>query len=316
MYDKVRLWVDRGDVGDQYSNIALLLDEAKEQTSLTTGEVSVFGSLKNLKVSLYVGGLSIVGSLPKYLYGHNIAPLSRESTQEAFEEIADALHISLRNSKITMLEFGCNFLMKHKVEKYLERLGDMPRLQRYSFSRDTLYYKYRGKQQPRTYIYYDKIADAKIKQMPIPDGLQNANILRVESRYKGRLPHQLRVAEVSASTLSDFQFYAMLMKRLQDSYYSIGKLRKENSNIMAGIKSVGDAFDFFVGKLIAQTGQSQDTINGFLEELKDAKTFKDRVSYTRLKQRIERAALKTTIAKGDELITELDDMFQNAGAYL
>ena len=106
MYDKVKLWLDRCDIGEMYPHIASLLDEAREQTDLKTGEVRTFGSLQGLKVSLYVGGLSIVGSLPKYMYGSNIYPLDRESTREALTKIADTLHLSMDEAKVTGFEFA------------------------------------------------------------------------------------------------------------------------------------------------------------------------------------------------------------------
>ncbi len=316
MYDKVKIWVDRCSIGEQYPNITTLLDEAREQTDLKTGEVRTFGSLQGLKVSLYVGGLSIVGSLPKYLYGSNIYPLDRAATGQAIEKIADTLHISLDEAKVTGLEYGANFVMRCNVNEYLDRLGDMPKLQRYRFSQETLYYRHRGKQQPKTFCYYDKLADARAKQMEIPQGLQDANLLRAEIRFDGRLPYQLGVPEVTASTLSDRQFYRKVMQRFQDAYFSISKMNKLKTDIMGDIKTVADAYDCFVGVLMNQTEQSQDKINGFLNELKEAGVFKDRVSYTRLKQRIERAANKASLTTTDELIKELDDEFKNVGTYI
>lgn len=316
MYDKVKLWVDRCDIGEQYPNITAFLDEAKEQTDLKTGEVKTFGSLEGLRVSLYSGGLSIIGSLPKYLYGSNIYPLDRVATIQAVEKMGDALHISLDEAKVTGFEFGANFVMRCRVCEYLNRLGDMPKLQRYQFNPDTLYYKHRGQQKPKTFCYYDKIADATRKKMEIPQGLQDANILRCEIRLDGRLPYQMGVPEVKASTLSDKQFYGKVMQRFKGAYFSISKLNKLKINAMSEIKSVSDAFDYFVGQLMRQTGQSQDKVDNFLDELKGADVFKNRVSYTRLKQRIGRAVNKASLTTSDELVKELDDEFINVGAYL
>ena len=316
MYDKVKLWVNRCDIGGQYPNIASYLDEAREQTDLRTGEIRTYGSLQGLKVSLYVGGLSIVGSFPKYLYGSNIYPLDRESTREALSKIEDTLHLSLNEAKVTGFEFGCCFAMRHQVKDYLDRLGSMPRLQRYRFNQTTLYYKHRGKEQPKTFCYYDKIADAMSKKMEIPKGLRDANLLRCEIRLDGRLPHQLGVPEVTASTLSDRQFYKMVMQRFQKEYFSISKMNRLKDNAMNEIKTVTDGFDCFVGRLMSLTGQGQEQVNDFVEELKSAGVFKDRNSYVRLKERIEKAASKTNLTITDELIKELDDEFKNVGAYV
>lgn len=316
MYDKVKLWIDRCDVGEQYPNITQYLDEAMEQTDLRTGETRTCGSLQGLKVGLYVGGLSIVGSLPKFMYGSNIYPLDRHTTAEAIIKIEDALHISLIDAKVTGFEFGYCFLMRHRVQEYLDRLGSMPRLQRYRFNPQTLYYKHRGQQQPKTFCYYDKVADAKKKKMEIPQGLQGANLLRCELRMDGRLPYQLGVPEVTASTLSDRRFNKIVMNRFQNDYFSIVKINRLKDNAMSEIKTVSDAFDCFMGKLMNQTGQSQEFIDDFLQELRNADVFKDRVSYTRLKKKIERAASKANLTITDELISELDDEIRNCGAYV
>ena len=202
------------------------------------------------------------------------------------------------------------------MREYIDRLGSMPRLQRYRFNQETLYYKHRGQRQPKTFCYYDKVADAKRKQMEIPTGLQDANLLRCEIRLDGRLPHQLKVPSVTASTLSDNHFYKIVMKQFQETYFSISKMNRLKENVMSEIKTVADAFDCFVGKLMNQAGQSQEQVDDFLQELKAAGVFKDRISYVRLKQKIERAANKANLSIQDELIKELDDEFRNVGAYV
>ena len=313
MYDKVKLWCERCDVGEQYPNITASLDEAKEQTDLNTGEVRTFGRLEGLKVSLG-SGLSIIGSLPKFLYGSNIYPLNRTATRQAIEKIEDALHISLNKSKVTGFEFGTTFPMEKPPSEYLERLGEMRRLQRYQFNPDTLYYMHKGKQQPKIFCFYDKIAEARANQMPIPDGLQDAYLLRCEMRMNGRLPYQMGVPDVTASTLSERGFYGKVMQCFQDGYFSIVKTNQIKEDVMSEIKTVTDAFNVYVARLISQSDKAQ--ITAFLEELKRADVFKDRVSYTRLKQKIEQIANKPNFTISDELIKELDDDFKNLGAYV
>ena len=85
---------------------------------------------------------------------------------------------------------------------------------------------------------------------------------------------------------------------------------------MNEIKTVADAFDCFVGKLMNNAGQSQEQVSAFLDELKAAGVFADRKNYTRLKQRIERAATKARLTIADEMVKELDDDVKNSGAYV
>jgi hypothetical protein len=314
MYDKVKIWIDRAIVGEQFSSIANYLDVANTQINHQTGEIKTYGSLNGLKVSIFVSGLSVVGSLPKYLYGSNVYPLDRHTAADAIEKMSDALHIQVGKAKVTELEFGTNFLMMHQVDKYLVKLGDMPRLNRYHFDPQTLYYKGNGKQQPKVFVFYDKIADAAAKGMVYPDNLKGANLLKYEMRLKGRISQQLRVPEVIASTLLNKSFYRLLINRYQNSYFSISKLNQIKNDVMSEIKTVSDAYNVFVARLISQTDQSQ--IGGFLEELKDACVFDDRKNYSRLKKKIHEVATKANITVSDELIKELDNEIKNCGAYL
>lgn len=311
MYDKVKLWTVRTRATPDVSKF---LDRAKDQIDHDTGEVCTFGSLEGLKVSIYTGGISIIGSLAKYLYPNNIYPLDRHTTIQAIEKLSDSLHISLGDAKVTGLEFGTQFVMTHPVENYLSKLGDMPKLLRYHFDVGTLYYKPKGKQQPKVFAFYDKKADAVAKDMALPVGFDEANLLKYEMRINGRLPQQLGVPEVTAATLSEKPFYRLMVKRYQESYFAISKNNQIKTDVMDEIKTVSDAFDVFVARLISQSDQTQ--IAGFLEELKEAKVFDDRKCYSRLKKKIQEVATKAGVTVSDELIKELDDEIKNIGAYM
>ena len=314
MYDKFKIWIDRAAAGVQCDAIASTLSGANTQIDHTTGEVKTFGYIGGLKVCNFVGGLSITGSLPKFLHGSNIYSLDRKSTARAIEKLSDELHIDVSASSVTELEFGTNFLMRYKVQDYLCKLGDMPRLLRYHFEPKTLYYKGKGRKTPKVFTFYDKQAEAEQKAMPYLDGLKEANVLRYEMRFSGRLPYQFSVPEVRASTLYDRAFYKAMIKRYQDNYFSISKQNQVKTNIMSEIKTVSDAFSVFVARLMSQTDQTE--IGGFIDELKRAGVFSDRNNYSRLRKKIQEVAARANIYMSDELIKELDDDVKNCGAYV
>ena len=313
-YDKIKIWIDRTIVGDQYPTIANYLDSAKQETDLQTGEVKTYGCIEGLKVSVYTGGLSVIGSYPKFLFGSNVYPLNRHTTAQALEKLADTLHLRVSEADVTEIEFGANYLMKHPVVEYLSKLGTMPRLDRLQVATNSLRYGGKGKQQRKVYAFYDKKVEATTKGIAFPEDLKGANMLRYEMRLNGRLPQQLRVAEVTASTLTQAPFYKMMVKRYQDSYFSISKQNNIKINIMSEIKTVSDAFNVFVARLISQSDQTQ--ISGFLDELKEAGVFEDRKNYSRLKKKIQEIATKANITVTDELMRELDDEIKNCGAYV
>lgn len=311
MYDKVKFWVMRTRATPDVSKF---LDKAKDQIDHETGEICTFGSLEGLKVTIYTGGISIIGSLAKFLYPNNVYPLNRHSTAQAIEKLSDSLHLSVEAATVSGLEFGQAFVMKYPVESYLSKLGNMPKLLRYHFDVGTLYYKPRGKQQPKVFAFYDKKADAMAKGMALPVGFKDANLLKYEMRLNGRLPQQMGVPEVTASTLSESGFYRLIVKRYQDSYFSISKQNQIKTDVMSEIKTVSDAFDVLVARLINQSDQTQ--IAAFLEELKEAKVFEDRINYTRLRKKIQAVAAKAGVTVSDDLVKELDDEIKNAVAYV
>lgn len=316
MYDKVKFFVDRSIIGSQYTNITNHLERAKVETDQTTGETRTKGTMNGLSIGVLGGGVFVEGSLPKYHYGSNIYPLDREGTKECIEMISDTLGINMSGADVVGIEFGTTFMMQYKVSAYLAKLGEMSRLQRYNFNADTLYYKGSGKVQPRVYTFYDKLADCKAKHLPYPIDFEDKNLLRYEMRLKGRLAYQLGVPEVKASTLYDRQFYRELVRRYQDSYFSISKINELNPNAMKEIKNVSDAFNIFVARLLSQTEQPQRQIDTFINEIKAAGVFEDKKYYTRLKDKLNEIVTKDNITISNELIKELDDAIKNCGAYV
>lgn len=314
MYDKVKLWLDRSVVSGEFPTIADNLSKAVEQTDRQTGETKVFGSLEGLKVSIYANGISIIGSLPKYLYASNVYPLDRHTTKEALSKMSDTLHTDVSKADVTGLEFGTVLLLSHRVESYLQRLGETPKLQRVHFEDGTLYYRSKSRLQPKTLAFYDKVAECKQGGVEMPTGLEGQNLLKYELRLNRRLPKQLNVREVKASTLTGRKFYKALMQRWQNAYFSISKRKQVKTDVMSEIKTVSDAFNVFVARLMANA--NKDVVSGFIDELKDAKVFENRNYYDRLKKKIQAISETADVTVTDELIKELDNAVKNSGAYL
>lgn len=315
MYDKIKLFVQRN---SGTPDISGYLDVAKEQTDIRTGEVNVFGSLEGLKVCMYVGGYSIIGSLAKYMYQSNIYPLDRHTTAQAIEKLSDSLHLDLKEADVTGVEFGTQFLMKKPPQVYINKLGDMPRRKRLLCAESTLYYTGTGSQQrqrqKQVLCFYDKKADAAAKGLIMPQGFERSNLLRYELRLNGRIPHQTGRHTVTASTLSDREFYRQLVTMWEDNYFSISKLNGVKQNVMNEIKSVKDAKDVLFARLLSQSGK--DVITDYLEELKQNNVFKDSKYYTRTKNALLEIGNNPKMAVSDEDIKELDNEVKNVGAYI
>lgn len=314
MYDKIKFWLPNYSIVGEYSStIANYLDRGKEETDIETGEVRLSGNLDNLKIFESARGLTITGSLPKYLFGDNIRTLDKHSTRRAIEKISDALHTDVSRASVTEFEFGANFPVRHLVQEYLAKMGEMPRLCKYHFNPSSLYYQGRGRVKPKKFVFYDKLADAKEKGMTFPE-MNGFNLLRYEMRFSGRIPQQMNVPEVLATTLYDPQFYRLAVKRYQDSYFSISKIEQLKIDFMSEIKTVKNAVDVFCCGLIRQSAPGM--IEEFIAELKRQKVFNDKNNYSRLKRKIQELKSKADFTTTDELIRELDDDIKNVGAYV
>lgn len=313
-YDKVTLWMGRSFTPNNIETIADRLDNGTIKEDIKNKTVVMSGYKNGLKVSFYPSGVSIIGSLPKFLYNDNIHPLTRASTAEAINAISEALGFDVSGAKVNTLEFGFNFPMSRPVQNYLSKLGSLSGMQMYKFSATSTYYKPRGRRQQKTLCFYDKIADAKAKGMAVPVGLVEAHLLRYELRLNGRLSHQLGIDNITASTLSDRSFYKQMLGLYQYNYKAIDKQKQSDKNNMENIKSVSDACELLLGRLLNEGEQGK--VERYLDELKRCGVFDNRNYYTRLKNKLIEASNKASSGLEDELVRELNNDIENLGAYI
>lgn len=310
MYDNLHLRLTV--VGGTPSTIVNRLQSAKQNIDIETGEVRTFGYLGNLRVSVYDSGLYIVGSLAKYFNGGNIYTLNRKTTEKAIEKLSDDLGLDVSTAKVTSLEFGDAFLMEHKVDEYLKRLGSMPRMMR-NPQESTLYFQTKGIEDPKKAVFYDKGVELRKKKESLPDGFKGLNILRYEIRFKNRLPQQLGWNEVTASTLFDRAFYRKMLDLYQQTYFSISKKKTLRLSALREVKNPKDAFDCLVGMLISQA--DPNLIEDFIGDLTTG-TQLDRVQLYRLGKMVEKVSTKGKQMEQDELVSELDNHIKNVGIYI
>lgn len=312
-YDKVTLWIGRSFTPQCIDKMASRLNIGKRREDLRTGIVTMEGAIRGMKLYFRPNGLSIVGSLPKFLYDDNIHPLTRGTTGQAIEGISEAIGIDISDAKVTGLEFGMVYPVSFPVPDYLSRLGELHNMHRYRFAESTLYYKSKGRNQAKMLCFYDKIEDARAKGVTLPIGFEDANLLKYELRLRGRIAQRLGVNDVTASSLSDTFIYGKLVNMYQSEYMAIHKQRKADNN-MKSIKTVSDACEVLLGRLINDGEQGK--IERYIEELKHEGIFANSTYYTRVKKKLLVAVDKASGGCVDNVIKELDNDINNLGAYI
>lgn len=323
MYDNVRFWIDRFEIGEEvFESLPTHLTNAKDNIDRETGEAKTNGYIANLRVMINESGMSVQGSLSRFYHWNddngkrgNLYPLNRHDTRKAIEMLSQRLGgLPMQKAKVRALEFGDWMPVSFPVAEYLKRCGGYPRLERFQFKAETLYYRHRGKNQPMTLCLYDKRADARAKGYELPQGFEDYSLLKYELRLKGSIGRQLEWGEVTGETLYDKGFYKRLAQTYQQEFFKIKKLPQPNSRISESIKSVGDGVDALLSRFIRQSGV--EVIDSYIEELKSQQTFADRANYSRLRSKLTAIANKTSKEDDDALVREMENGVINRCLYV
>ncbi|WP_455640028.1 phage/plasmid replication domain-containing protein [Parabacteroides sp.] len=314
MYDTVNFWLNRGDIKGDISAIPQCLNNAIEGTNCDTGETWTTGKIGDLKVSVSMAGVSIKGSLAKFLLPDNTYTLTRHQVREAIEKLSDSLYLPVNCAKVTRIDISTNFIMSNEATRYFDLLGLCTYYNRNQATDNTLYYHNKGKEHLRTMAFYDKAREVSDRYGSIPDVYKDTNLLRYEMRWNTRLPQQLNEPEITGSLLYDPRFYHKLIKSWADNYFKIEKKKQLKTEAMNSIKTVTDAAEYIYA--IALSKLPSDEVQNVLRTLKANGVFKDPKNYTRLKKKLSDIVSKTEISEADELAKELDNEIKQTLSYM
>jgi hypothetical protein len=312
MYDTVNSWINRAEAGNLTAS-TLCLNDAKEVAIKETGEVWTTGKLHNMKVTVSMAGVSIKGSLAKFLLPDNTYTLNRQQVREAIEKLSDTLKIDISQAKITRIDVSTNFIMQYEAQHYYNVLGLCPHFNRLQATNNTLYYLSMGKDQRRSMAFYDKAREVSNRKGIVPDVFNGEILLRYESRWNTRLPQQLKECEVIGGTLYNERFYSKIIDLWADNYFRIEKQRNINIDAMDKIKTVSDATEFICA--IALQKLPPDEVQNLLLDMKRQNVFQDKKYYTRLKNKLREISNKTNITEVNTLVKELDSEIRNIQSY-
>lgn len=314
MYDRIRLYLLASREGE-FSTLPSLLSNVEERAKIETGEVTTIGKIKGMQVTIKPNIIYLDGSIAKYFYGgSNLYPLDRHTTKEALTSLSDALHISLDEANLSLVEFGYNFLMQYPPKEYLNLLGEMGNRLRYRFNTDSLYYRRKGKSQPDEWKIYNKVADAQRKKMEIPTPFIDANLLRAEICLDKKIAKQLRVAEAKAHCLYQRDFYQAIKAKFLDYYFSISKLSAISVEFSNEEITPKEGLFAILGYALAMLDDGQEVINRAITQMKAEGKFRGKNDFARLKKMATKALSLAKRGEGNPLLRELNDCFLNLKA--
>ena len=188
------------------------------------------GRLGNLGIRRNPGGLTIRGSLAKFLKGQNAIPLIREGVREAVGKLEDALGLDLSEARVQSVEFGTTAVLKKCPHEYMRLFGDVPRMGKWVHSvggqiETVLYNTATGAFQ---FCAYDKGREMTAKGQSMPELFDQCNVMRLEWRMVRRRGILRRLGrELTAHDLYEYGTYRKLQAMFLEAYKAIPKMGRE-----------------------------------------------------------------------------------------
>ena len=281
MYDTIKLY-QKFEYGKPNIDDVMAQMQSIKEITYDTGNHIIQGTYKGIRVNYNEHTMSVSGSLAKYHYGNNLETLTMSASEVAIRSLSDLIGFDLSNSIVSRVDFSSNMLTDYKPKYYYKFLGHLSRYNRFD-NGDTLYYN----QQSKNLLFYDKIKEAKKKQMPIPNEYLGKNVLRYELAIKKELAKFCN-RTIKVKDLYTRDIYNLFLYKWQEIYTNIDK-QKNNIEIMQKHIEKPKHFDSqLLTGLVQKVGYT--TIENLIEQMKLTKTFQHKEYYSRLKRKYRNMA--------------------------
>jgi len=301
MYDTIKLY-QKFEYGKPNIDDVMAQMQSIKEITYDTGNHIIQGTYKGIRVNYNEHTMSVSGSIAKYHYGNNLETLTMSASEVAIQSLSDLIGFDLSNSIVSRVDFSSNMLTQYKPKYYYNFLGHLSRYNRFD-NGDTLYYN----QQSKNLLFYDKIKEAKKKQMPIPNEYLGKNVLRYELAIKKELAKFCN-RTIKVKDLYTRDIYNLFLYKWQEIYTNIDK-QKNNIEIMQKHIEKPKHFDSqLLTGLVQKVGYT--TIENLIEQMKLTKTFQHKEYYSRLKSKYRKMA-KQEIDNADvinEINTKVNDI--------
>ena len=258
------------------------------------------GKLAGFHVRETAGGLIVKGSLPKYLMGNNVQPLTRQAVEEALTKLQELSGWDLTASPLLQVEIGYTFTVDKKPSLFFASWGEVPRFKKAVYSGVTVesitYFT-----KSTSFIAYDKKIEVRTSKQHIPPLFEGFEIIRLELQIKRGLKKQIG-RSLSVMDLADRTIYSRLIDLLEGFYFKIPKGR----SLLLDTSKVITPSDF--EKAIMAYGVQtlgQDYLFKILNDLETRGVF-GRTQVSRVKKSIREALEDKRLTVADSLTAELD----------
>ena len=314
MIDSVKFYLKQDDLKytDILAEIPNFLTNPQEQNF--KGDVVIKGNIGNMLVTAKEHGLTITGSLPKFLNGHNIGTSDYKGVLMSLEKLSDELHIrpdDLSKARVNRMDLAATIKTNHLETDYFNHLGYKPRYYRYEEG-STVYYNSAAKNRAnkRTQdVFYSKSEEVKKENNPSLKDYNKSNLLRCETRILR--PFKYFRGTITVNQLTDKEFHKQCVNKWNQEYNSINKISYTMPDFSM-VKNPKNLHDYILAHYVSLVGI--DAVLKIPDNFKRHNVFQERKYYTRSKDMLlDRLKYISEYAEHD-LIKELNQKIADAAA--
>lgn len=297
---------------DHLRDIDLLAETPNYLTNLREynserGGVAVRGNLSNLRVRVTERGITIEGSLSKYLQGENVRTPDYSGVCMALEKLSDELEIrptDLSQAKINRIDLAATLKMSQHETDYFNSLGYKPHHYRYE-QESTIYYNSKAKKRENKRIqelFYSKTEEIKGLKIPSLRDSEREKLLRHELRVLN--PYKYFKGTTTLNQLKDREFYSQCVNKWSSEYSNIKKISSSMPDF-AMVEDPKHYTDYVLAKYVNLVGI--DEVLRIPEDFKKNKIFNREEYYSRVRRKLlERLEYISQFAEHD-LAKELNE---------
>jgi hypothetical protein len=217
MIDAIRLHIPPGEA----QGLTTRLNDFRRR-DIHTGT----GTIGTMRVYQNLDGVTIHGSLAKYLREENITPLSRAGVQEAIGKLERETGLNLSAAVLGSVEIGTSIVLKEKPAEYLRLFGDPAVYAKCVYSKSAFLESVSFGTSTGAFQFsvYDKGREMADKRQTIPRLFSGKNVLRLEYRIIRRRGIQAKFRrDLTAYDLYNYEVYRKLQGYFLEAYQAIPK---------------------------------------------------------------------------------------------
>lgn len=305
-YDTVRFYL-KNPCHINHENLIAI----EESIFPTTGEIrSTRSKLRNMRVIEWSHGITIQGSLPKFLFNQNLTPITLNDVNQAIDEISNLLDIDIRNGTIRRIDIAANLNLDRPIGDYLLTLSSATRCTRKAYKNESVYFSNGSK----SLVFYDKLAEMRHNRkeygadvQDLIDGMVSSNILRYE--YQPKDIDNIFSHSLEANLLTNKDVNVKMMKTWKHNYDSIIKSKFSLSSVQ-GFSTIHD----LTNSVLLVGIQSLGGIDGIMEQIENRVLAGEstRVQKSRFKKRLRAVMVNGNTLGTKDLIEEFDSKVEKA----